>query len=374
MHRSSLGWIAVVAVASLIVTVAVGIAQEPGAQQAPAAAPSAAPAASPTAAPTSAAAPAAATIDARLALVIAKFTGGQITVASLEEDIKRQNPFMQARFLAPEALKDLYNRTLRFELLAQEADRRNIDERPDVQEAIKQNAVQTLYRKDFDEKITPESMTDADVQKYYDEHQEEFNRPALRRASHIVVATRDEAVALIEQVKKGDVAEFRRLAREKSIDQTNKSRGGDLRYFDASGKPRGEPGASVPEAIVKAVFAMKKVGDVSAQPVAIDGGFSVVKYTGERPAESRSLADSQTSIRARLWRQKRQEAMEAFVTQLRERLKPEVHPELVDAISLDGVSPTSGIAPGFPGAPHPPADPSNPSPIAPPPAEPEEQH
>jgi hypothetical protein len=45
---------------------------------------------------------------------------------------------------------------------------------------------------------------------------------------------------------------------------------------------------------------------------------------------------------------KRQEALEHFVAELRTRLKPEVHPELVDAIVLADVSPTSGIAPGFP--------------------------
>lgn len=292
---------------------------------------------------------------ARRGLVIAKFNGGQITVATLEDDIKGQSPFMQMRFLAPEALKDLFSRTLRFDLLAGEAERRGIDKRDDVNESIKQNMVQTLYTKEFDEKITPESMTAADVQTYYESHPEEFNRPALRRASHIVVATREEAVALLTQVKKVDVAEFRRLAREKSIDQTNKARGGDLRYFDAAGQARGEPGQKIPEAVVKATFALKTVGDVSTQPIAIDGGFSVVKFTGERPAESRTLAESEASIRARLWRVKRQEALEHFVAELRTRLKPEVHPQLVDAITFADVSATSGIAPGFPAGHAPPS-------------------
>jgi parvulin-like peptidyl-prolyl isomerase len=334
MRRSSLGWVLVAAVASLVVTVTVA--------QAPAADPDA----------------------ARRALVIAKFNGGQITVGSLEDDIKRQPEMNQMEFRDPAQLRDLYNRTLRFELLAQEAEHRGIQQRPDVLDSIKQNAVQTLYRKSFDERITPESMTVADVQTYYTAHPEEFDRPALRRASHIVVATRDEALKLLVQVKAGDVAAFRRLAREQSIDQTNKARGGDLRYFDARGAGHGEPGQPIPAAVVKAVFALKTVGDVAAQPVAIDGGFSIVKYTGERPAELRTLAQADESIRTRLWRQKRQEAMEAFVVELRARLKPEVHPELVDTITLEDVSPTAGIAPGFPTG-HPPAavDPTTPAPV-----------
>lgn len=347
MRRSSVGWSAVAAVTSLVVTVTVA--------QAPAD-PSAADA-------------------ARRALVLAKFEGGQITVGSLEDDIKRQPPMNQMQFLDPAALKDLYNRTLRFELLAQEALRRGIAQRPDVNESLKQNAVQTLYRKAFDEKITPESMTAAEVEAYYTGHPEEFDRPALRRASHIVVATRDEALKLLAQVKTADLATFRRLAREQSIDQTNKARGGDLRYFDAHGKGRGEPGQAIPPAVVKAVFALKTVGDVTAQPVAIDGGFSIVKYTGERPPESRTLAQADESIRTRLWREKRQAALESFVAELRTRLAPEIHPELVDAITFEDVSPTSGIAPGFPAG-HPPAaaDPVSPAQIAVPPVAPPAPH
>lgn len=338
--RRSFGLLAVGVVASLVVTVSVA--------QTPAVAPS-------VAAPTGGAlaqaavdAAAEAATAARRALVVAKYKGGQITVGDLEDAAMRQGPHAASRYTDPAALKDLYDRTLRLDLLAQEAERRGVDKRPDVVEAIKQNAVQTLYRRDFDEKITPASMSAEAVQQFFTDNAAEFNRPAMRRASHIVVATREEAVALLDKAKKADVGEFRRLARELSIDNTNKARGGDLRYFDAAGVVRGEPGAKVPEAVIKAVFALKTVGDVAAQPVAIDGGFSVVKYTGERPAETRTLADAEESIRARLWRQKRQEAMDAFVAELRTRLAPEIHPELVDAISFNDVSPTAGIAPGFP--------------------------
>lgn len=350
--RRTFGLLAVGVVASLVVTVSVA--------QTPAVAPTVA---APTGGALAQAAVDAATA-ARRALVVAKYNGGQITVGDLEDAAMRQGPHAASRYTDPAALKDLYDRTLRLDLLAQEAERRGIDKRPDVVEAIKQNAVQTLYRRDFDEKITPASMPAEAVQQFFTDNAAEFNRPAMRRASHIVVATREEAMALLEKAKKADVGEFRRLARELSIDNTNKARGGDLRYFDAAGVVRGEPGAKVPEAVIKAVFALKTVGDVASQPVAIDGGFSVVKYTGERPAESRTLAEAEESIRARLWRQKRQEAMDAFVAELRTRLAPEIHPELVDAISFNDVSPTSGIAPGFPNG-HPPASAAPAEPAAP---------
>jgi hypothetical protein len=45
----------------------------------------------------------------------------------------------------------------------------------------------------------------------------------------------------------------------------------------------------------------------------------------------------------RLWRDRRQQAIEQLIAALRAQYEPEVHPELTDAISLDAKEP--GLAP-----------------------------
>jgi peptidyl-prolyl cis-trans isomerase C len=174
----------------------------------------------------------------------------------------------------------------------------------------------------------------------------------MQRASHILLGTEAEARALLPEAKKADLRVFRQLARDKSIDEATKLRGGDLRYFDQSGKPRDQPDAQVPPQIVKAVFALKDVGDTAPAPIKVPGGFSIVKLTGQRPALSRKLDEVDETIRARLWRERRQNAIEGFVAKLREQAKPETHPELMTAIKLEDAAPT---APGAPPAHAPPA-------------------
>jgi hypothetical protein len=67
----------------------------------------------------------------------------------------------------------------------------------------------------------------------------------------------------------------------------------------------------------------------------VPGGFAIVKLTGSRPALSRKLAEAEETIRVRLWRERRQKAIEDFVAKLKADHPPEVHAELANAIQLD---------------------------------------
>jgi peptidyl-prolyl cis-trans isomerase C len=285
--------------------------------------------------------------EARRARVIARAGDLSITVGQVEDGINQQSPFLRVRYRDPEKVREFVDNMIRFELMAQEAERRGMGRDATVLRTVKQNAVQTLIRREIDERITLESIPEADVAAYFAAHPDEFNRPEMRRASHILVATREEAERLAAQARDGDVRTFRELAREHSLDQETKLRGGDLRYFTREPQP-GASDPAVDPAIVAAAFALREVGDVSA-PVQVGDKWSVVKLTGLRPAETRTLADATPSIRMRLWRERRQKALDDFVAELQRRYRPEVHPERVDPIRLDPVPP-GGDLPGFPGA------------------------
>jgi peptidyl-prolyl cis-trans isomerase C len=290
----------------------------------------------------------------RRAQVLASYGGGQITVAAVEDAVAQQNPYMRRRYKDPKGLQELLERMLRFELMSDEALRRGFDKDAVVVAAVKQNAVQQLMKAEIDDKLPAESIPKPEIEKYYQDHLDEYVQPAMQRIGHVLVATEQEAKDLIAQAKSMDLRAFRELARSKSLEEATKLRGGDLGYADAQGKARGEPEVKVPLPIVKAAFGLKTIGDVAPRPVKIDGGYSVVKLTGQRPASSRSLADVQDAIRVRLWRERRQQAIETLVTKLRAELAPEVHPELVDAIKLDDGQPagpsTPGPLPGHPAA------------------------
>jgi peptidyl-prolyl cis-trans isomerase C len=313
-----------------------------------------APKPTPRAAPLPAAAPAAAPKDAkeearRAQVIVTYGSGKSLTIGDLEDAMQRQSPHLRKRFGDPAELKDLLDKTLRFALLADEAEKRGYDKNTTVVQSVKQNSVQALMKADFDEEAAAAKVTDAEVKAYYDEHLTEYQRPAMKRASQIVVATAEEAKAILAQAKTADLRTFRSLAREKSTDQATKLRGGDLQYFDPKGKAQPSGDVVVSEAFAKAVNQLKAVGDLAPNPIKVDAGFAIAKLTGERPAISRKLAEVTDSIRTRIARTRRQEAIDAFVATLQSQSKPELFADRADAIQLDTSDlKGAGVPEGFP--------------------------
>jgi len=290
---------------------------------------------------------------ARRAEVVASFeagpggASGQVTVGQLEDSAAAGGGGPRAGDQA--ALKTLLDRSLRFELLAAEAERAGYGKNSTVVQAVKQNAVQAMLKRDVDANVTPKAVPVADVKQYYDQHTDEFVRPELRRASQVVLATEAEAKALLPEAKAADMRAFRELARLRSKDETSKLRGGDLRYFDAKGKPE-EPGTNLEPAIAKAAFALKAVGDTSTV-VKTAAGFAIVKLTGLRAAHEEKLKDVEQRIRMRLWRERREATIDGMVAELRKQANPTTRPELIDAIDFGpepATPPNAGLPAGFP--------------------------
>jgi parvulin-like peptidyl-prolyl isomerase len=270
----------------------------------------------------------------RRAQVLVKGDGFSITVGTLEDHINKQPPGMRARYEQTAERKALLDSLVRVELLGREAAARGFADANSVQQTVKDGAVQTLVRGEIDEKVTAESISKDDIAAFYAAHPEEFHHAAERRASHIALDTRERAQEVLAEAKKTDMRGFAELAKKHSLDAETKLRGGDLSFFTLE-PARDQSLRQVPEALRKAVFALKTLGDVGDEPVAVDAQFSVVRWTGERPERHVALAEAEGSIRARLWRERRHQAVDDLINQLRARQKPQVFSERVDLVKFD---------------------------------------
>lgn len=98
-------------------------------------------------------------------------------------------------------------------------------------------------------------------------------------ARHILVATKEEADAIIGKLNAGE--DWVALAAEFSTDESNKNQGGDLGWFDSS---------TMVEEFSNAAFALTEVGEISA-PVETTFGWHIIQLLGteERPASSDQL-------------------------------------------------------------------------------------
>lgn len=115
----------------------------------------------------------------------------------------------------------------------------------------------------------PEAVSDAAVQAAYDAKYSPDSAQIEYDADHILVATEDEANAVIERLNAGE--DFGDLARELSTDTGSGANGGDLGWFAAS---------MMVEPFANAVEAMEP-GTISA-PVQSQFGWHVIKLNDTR--------------------------------------------------------------------------------------------
>jgi peptidyl-prolyl cis-trans isomerase C len=267
---------------------------------------------------------------------IAKVGATTITVGEFADRLSSQSPYLRARYSSPERKREFLDNMVRFELLAIEAEKRGLDKQPEVDRVKRQMMVQQMMTELFDEKgVKLSDIPDAEIEAYYKEHAAEFNKPEQRRASHILCKTKPECESVLAKLKAGkadDMELFRKLADQHNTDAETKERQGDLRFF--SQEPA-EGEVAPPKAVRDAVWTLAKNGDVFDGVVESDKGFHVVKRTGERPALARTLEDARRLIQNRLWREKREAAIEAFVADLRKKAEVKENLDALAQVKVD---------------------------------------
>ncbi len=146
-------------------------------------------------------------------------------------------------------------------------------------------------------------ITDEQIQTFYEENEASLVTEEQVNASHILVATEAEAKDVLKRLNDGE--DFAKLAKEKSIDPSAKTNGGNLGLF---GK-----GAMVPE-FEKAAFTLE-VGEFS-EPVKSQFGYHVIVVHEKKKAGKLSLTEAKEDIRKFLQDEKNKESANKYLKEL----------------------------------------------------------
>lgn len=161
-------------------------------------------------------------------------------------------------------------------------------------------------------------VSDQEVESYYKENQDQFERPEMIKASHILVkvpagagaeSARNRAAEILARAKKGE--DFEKLAKELSEDPMTKDKGGDLGLF---------PNRRTP--VAEAAFALKP-GEIS-EIVESPYGLHVIKAFARQAAGTTSFNDAKEGIRAQLEDDQREDKEDAYVGEVEKKAKIEI--------------------------------------------------
>jgi peptidyl-prolyl cis-trans isomerase D len=172
-----------------------------------------------------------------------------------------------------------------------------------------------------------------DIQRSYEDNQQQYSTPEQVRASHILLKTegKDDAAVkkqaedLLAKVKAG--ADFAQLATKFSEDEASKAKGGDLDFF-----PQGQ---MVPE-FDKVAFSLKP-GEIS-DLVKTQYGYHIIKVTDKKAAATKSLDEVRAQIEDQLkWDRAQAEA---------QRIADDVAGKLKTPADFDTVAKGRGLTVG----------------------------
>ena len=188
-------------------------------------------------------------------------------------------------------------------VMAQAARAQQMDQTEIFKRRLQYLEERALRRAFFSEKIAAE-VTEEAVQAAYDEYVAGFQPQQEVRASHILVATLEDAEAIKAELANGKP--FEALAMEKSTDPSARQNGGDLGFFG--------PGMMV-KPFEDAAFALTEPGQLS-EPVESQFGWHVIKLVEKRQSQPPTL----DALRPQLQQQVMFQAFENSVGALKQGL------------------------------------------------------
>ncbi|MCS6772014.1 MAG: peptidylprolyl isomerase [Kiritimatiellae bacterium] len=292
--------------------------------------------------------------------VVATVNGVPITPEMIERELnaraqqlQRRMPSEQLAQMLPRLRSQILDQIIARLLLLQEADRLGLtvsDEemasfRAELQAALPpgmdlsailadRGISEEQFRREFADdirvrKLIEQAVSNAvtvseeEIRQFYEDNSEQFQRPELATARHLLVAVREgqdreEQRKKAEQLRERLIAgeDFAELVRKETDDPGSRETGGVYTF------PRGQ---MVPE-FEEASFTQPigEIGDI----VETRFGFHIIRVEGREPARELTLDEVRTNIAAFLRGQKASGIIQQYINELKEKADIVVHQPL----------------------------------------------
>jgi len=178
--------------------------------------------------------------------------------------------------------------------------------------ALREDLVSQLISQKIYENLTKSvKVSDAELQKYYDENKTQYSVAESRAVRHILVKTKAEADAIHSQLESG--SDFAKLAKENSLDPGSKDQGGKLTVS------RGQTVAPFD----KAAFSLET--NELSDPVKTEFGYHLIQPLAAVKAGSVTpFAEVKAQIRTQIAEERKNKAASDWATGVEKKYKDKV--------------------------------------------------
>ena len=211
----------------------------------------------------------------------------------------------------PELRDRARNMLIDRELLLQEANKRGITQRDDVQEQLEQARLNVLAGAVFEDYVRTHGASDEELRKQYEKIKAQFGNGKEYHVRHILVEKGADAKALIAKIKAG--AKFEDVAKAQSKDTGSAANGGDLDWANSS--------SYVPE--FSAAMTNLKKGQMTDTPVKTQFGWHIIELVDTRDAKIPSFEEVKPQLQQMMMGDQgwQREQFQAMMKSLKDKAK-----------------------------------------------------
>lgn len=289
------------------------------------------------------------------ARTLASVNNQPITVAAFEAEMARR----PAQTITPEQKEALLEEMVRLELIFAAALKANYDKDPEVQASYKRLVV-NKYREDvLQPRLEKITVSDKELEDYYNKHKAAFVTPAAVRAAIIRIslsanASKNKKAELLKRAGEAraealdlspSTPSFGPVAVRYSDHQATRYRGGDTGWIAAG---RGE--SRWPEEVTEAIFSLKDTGKVSPV-ITTPTGYYIVKLMETRESAARPFAAVKERIGHQVLSEKKAKVERQFYEELKGKVPVRVDRALLGEVKTPkgGAQQGAGKPPALPG-------------------------
>ena len=246
----------------------------------------------------------------------ARVGNSKITTKEIDDRFESMSPQIRAQYKGKDGRAKFVDALINEELLYLAAEKTDLKYDEDVKKQIMQAEKNIMITAYYDKMIRQKvEVTDEEIEKYYNDHWEEFMNRAIIKAQH---AFSKDSMKVVEWKKRIDDGEkFNKIAKYESEDRTTAPSNGNLGYFNPGGyiKFYGES-KEFSEQVRN--LELSEVSDV----VVTEKGYSLVKINDKKPENLKPLSEVRKDILDQLRGSKAKANLEQELYRLRKEYEP----------------------------------------------------
>ena len=255
--------------------------------------------------------------DADKQIILAEFSFSEIKINNVVEELKKLPLPRLPRFSKKEQVRSfLDQRIIPIVILEHEVEKKNIKNEKDVKKRIKEQRESLMESNIFQFQVTDKvSVTDEEIEKYFNEHRDDYKHPPMREVQEIGVNEKTTAEVVASAAKMGQnfTSLFNKYNEKKSLTK-NKGKVG----FISKGKAGfGKPAFNT------------EIGGIS-DPIKIGRTYSGIKVLSEKPEVLKTFEESKKIASSRLRKTQITEREKEWLSGLRERINIAVYEKNVE--------------------------------------------